>query len=76
MIIVKSREEIELMRVDRIYQNFRNDCFWNKRRVTTLYLDKLAEAFIRDHGAVPSFLGLYGFPNSLCMSPNKWCMEF
>jgi methionyl aminopeptidase len=33
-----------------------------------LHLDKLAEEFIRDHGAVPSFLGLYGFPNSLCMS--------
>jgi methionyl aminopeptidase len=31
------------------------------RRSTTLHLDKLAEEFIRDHGAVPSFLGLYGF---------------
>jgi methionyl aminopeptidase len=41
-----------------------------KEGVTTLYLDKLAEAFIRDHGAEPSFLGLYGFPNSFCMSPN------
>jgi methionyl aminopeptidase len=40
-----------------------------KEGVTTLHLDKLAEEFIRDHGAVPSFLGLYGFPNSLCMSP-------
>jgi methionyl aminopeptidase len=39
-----------------------------KEGVTTLHLDKLAE-FIRDHG-LPSFLGLYGFPNSLCMSPN------
>jgi methionyl aminopeptidase len=33
-----------------------------KEGVTTLHLDKLAEEFIRDHGAVPSFLGLYGFP--------------
>jgi methionyl aminopeptidase len=32
-----------------------------KEGVTTLHLDKLAEEFIRDHGAVPSFLGLYGF---------------
>lgn len=41
-----------------------------KPGVTTLYLDKLAETFIRDHGAIPGFLGLYDFPNTLCMSPN------
>jgi len=35
-----------------------------------LHLDKLAEEYIRDHGGVPAFLGLYDFPNSLCMSPN------
>jgi methionyl aminopeptidase len=34
-----------------------------KEGVTTLHLDKLAEEFIRDHGAVPSFR-LYG-SNSL-----------
>jgi methionyl aminopeptidase len=38
--------------------------------VTTLELDKLAETYIRDHGGVPGFLGLYGFPNTLCVSPN------
>jgi methionyl aminopeptidase len=31
-----------------------------KEGVTTLYLDKLAEAFIRDHGAEPSFLDYRG----------------
>ena len=36
-----------------------------------LDLDKRAEEFIRDHGGVPAFLGLYDFPNSLCMSPNE-----
>ena len=41
-----------------------------KPGVTTLYLDKLAEQFIRDNGGIPGFLGLYGFPNTLCMSPN------
>ena len=35
-----------------------------------LDLDKRAEEFIRDHCGVPAFLGLYDFPNSLCMSPN------
>ncbi len=41
-----------------------------KPGVTTSHLDKLAEAFIHDHGAEPGFLGLYGFPNTLCTSPN------
>ena len=41
-----------------------------KPGVTTLYLDKLAEEFIRAEGAIPGFLGLYDFPNTLCMSPN------
>ena len=42
-----------------------------KPGVTTLQLDKIAEECIRDHGAVPGFLGLYDFPNTLCMSPNS-----
>lgn len=42
-----------------------------KPGVTTLYLDKLAHDYIKDHGAEPAFLGMYGFPNSLCMSPNE-----
>ncbi|MFV0530646.1 MAG: type I methionyl aminopeptidase [Flavobacteriales bacterium] len=41
-----------------------------KPGVTSLYLDKLAEEYIRDHGGVPGFLGMYDFPNTLCMSPN------
>jgi Xaa-Pro aminopeptidase len=41
-----------------------------KPGVTTLELDKKAETFIRDHNAIPGFLGLYDFPNTLCMSPN------
>jgi len=41
-----------------------------KPGVSTLALDSLAEMFIRDHGAIPGFLGLYDFPNTLCMSPN------
>ncbi|WP_185861092.1 type I methionyl aminopeptidase [Blattabacterium cuenoti] len=41
-----------------------------KPGINTLYLDKLAENFIRDHGGKPAFLGLYDFPNTLCVSPN------
>ena len=35
------------------------------------YLDKLAEEFIRSNNALPGFLGLYDFPNTLCTSPNS-----
>ncbi|CAG0905794.1 unnamed protein product, partial [Darwinula stevensoni] len=39
--------------------------------VTTKYLDKLAEEYIRDNGGIPGFLGLYNFPATLCVSPNE-----
>lgn len=44
--------------------------------VTTLQLDRLAEEFIRDHGAVPTFKGYpnpFGspFPASICTSVNE-----
>jgi methionyl aminopeptidase len=38
--------------------------------VTTGQLDDLAEAFIRDHGATPSFKGYRGFPRSICTAVN------
>jgi methionyl aminopeptidase len=39
--------------------------------VSPLYLDGIAEEFIRDHGAEPGFKGYQGFPNSLCTSVNE-----
>ena len=41
-----------------------------KPGITTLYLDKIAETFIRDNGAIPGFKGYGGFPNTLCTSVN------
>lgn len=41
-----------------------------KPGVTTLELDAIAEDFIRSHNAVPSFKGLYDFPNAVCTSVN------
>ncbi len=72
MIIPKSREEIELMRESALIVSKTLGMLAPeiKPGVTTLQLDKLAEEFIRDHNAIPGFLGLYDFPNSLCMSPN------
>ena len=73
MIIPKTSEEIELMReaaliVSRTLGLLAKEV---KPGVTTLQLDKIAEEVIRDNDAVPGFLGLYDFPNTLCMSPNS-----
>lgn len=37
---------------------------------TTADLDAVAEAFIREEGAIPSFLGYRGFPATICTSLN------
>lgn len=72
MIKIKTAEEISLMRESALIVSKTLGMLAKevKPGVSTLYLDKLAEEFIRDHGAVPGFLGLYDFPNTLCMSPN------
>ena len=41
-----------------------------KPGITTLYLDKIAEEYIRDNGGIPGFKGYGGFPNTLCTSVN------
>ncbi len=38
-------------------------------------IDAMGEAFIREHGAEPSFKGLYGFPASVCTSLNEVCIH-
>lgn len=72
MIISKTREEIELMReaallVSKTLGMLATEI---KEGVTTLQLDKLAEAYIRDNGGIPGFLGLYGCPSTLLTSVN------
>lgn len=39
--------------------------------ITTAYLDRLAEDYIRSHGGIPSFKGYGGFPSTLCTSINE-----
>jgi len=38
--------------------------------ISTGELDRLIDAFIRDHGAVPATLGYRGYPKSCCISVN------
>ena len=73
MIIYKSLEEIELIResallVSKTLGELKKHI---APGVIPLDLDKIAETFIRDHGADPGFLGLYDFPNTLCISINE-----
>lgn len=72
MIKIKTAEEIELMRESALIVSKTLGMLAKevKPGVSPLTLDALAETFIRDHGAIPGFLGLYDFPNTLCMSPN------
>lgn len=73
MIKPKTLEEIELMRESALIVSKTLGMLAKevKPGVNTLFLDKLAEEFIREQGAIPGFLGLYNFPNTLCVSPNS-----
>lgn len=42
-----------------------------KPGVTTLELDRRAKAEMDKRGVIPAFLGLYGFPGTLCISVNE-----
>ncbi len=73
MIHYKSAEEIELMRESAQIVSRALGIVAEKigPGITPLQLDKLAEEYIRDQGAIPGFLGLYDFPNTLCTSLNE-----
>ena len=73
MIYLKTDEEIELLRESNLLvgMTLGELAKWIAPGITTLKLDKIAEEFIRDHGAVPGFLGYGGFPNTLCVSVNE-----
>jgi methionyl aminopeptidase len=72
MLNLKSAEEIEYIRESALIVSKTLGMLAAevKPGISTLKLDQLAESFIRDHGAIPGFLGLYDFPNTLCVSPN------
>jgi methionyl aminopeptidase len=73
MIILKSAEEIELMRESALLVSKTLGMLASeiKPGVPTLVLDKMAEEFIRDHDALPGFLGMYDCPASILTSVNE-----
>jgi len=46
-----------------------------KPGMTLKEIDAMGEAYIREHGAIPSFKGLYGFTGSVCTSVNEVCIH-
>lgn len=78
MIFLKTEDEIELLRQSNLLvgKTLAELAKIIKPGVTTKELDKVAEEFIRDHGAEPTFKGFpnpYGsaFPASICTSVNE-----
>jgi len=73
MIQYKTSEEVEKIKqsADILGRAHGEIAKYVKKGVKTSFLDKIAEEYIRDHGAVPSFKGYNGFPSSLCISVNE-----
>ncbi|PRY49903.1 methionyl aminopeptidase [Arcticibacter pallidicorallinus] len=69
----KTDEEIELIRESALLvsKTLAEVGRLVKPGVKTIELDRVAEAFIRDHKGVPAFLNYNGFPYSLCISTNE-----
>lgn len=72
MLKAKSNEEIELLRQSSLLvgKTLGEIAKHIRPGIKTIELDKIAEEFIRDHGAVPGFKGYGGFPGTLCISVN------
>ena len=73
MVFLKTHKEIDIMRessllVARTHAELAKVI---RPGITSLYLDSLAEEFIRDNGGVPGFKGYNDFPYTLCVSENE-----
>jgi methionyl aminopeptidase len=73
MLYLKTDEEVALLRESNILvsKTLAEIAKLIKPGVTTLYLDSVAETYIRDNGGSPAFKGYGGFPNTLCTSVNE-----
>jgi methionyl aminopeptidase len=72
MIHYKSAAEVELLRESALLVSatLAEVASVLKPGMTTLAVDTMAETFIRDHGATPSFKNYKGFPFTCCISVN------
>ena len=72
MLYLKTDEEVGLLRESNLLvsRTLAEVASLIRPGVTTFYLDKIAEIFIRDNGGSPAFKGYSGFPSTLCTSVN------
>lgn len=73
MIIIKSPQEIEILResnriVAQVLASLKEAI---RPGVSTKELDRLAEELTRQKGAIPAFKGYNGYPATLCVSVNE-----
>ncbi len=73
MIFLKTDEEIELLRISNqiVAKTLAEMAKIIKPGISTEQLNKVADEFMRDNGAIPGFLGYSGFPKSICTSVNE-----
>lgn len=72
-IVLKTPEEIDRMReAGRLLREVMDIIFSAvEPGVTTLEIDRLARSEVEKRKAKPAFLGLYGFPGTVCISVNE-----
>ena len=73
MIAIRTESELDLMKRSGAILR---DCFLEIEKelrpgVTTGELDRIADEFIRSHGAIPAFKGYQGYPANICTSVNE-----
>ena len=72
-VVLKTRREIELMReagrISAMALKLAGEAV--RPGVSTFEIDAIARKYIESQGAVPNFLGLYGFPATACISINN-----
>lgn len=73
MIYYKTAEEIELIKESSLLvaRALAEVAKIIEPGITGLQIDKIADEFIQDNGAIAAFKGYGGFPNALCVSPNE-----
>lgn len=73
MIYYKTAEEIELIKESSLLvaRALAEVAKIIEPGINALQIDKIADEFIQDHGAIAAFKGYGGFPNALCVSPNE-----
>ena len=73
MVIIKTEEEIELLRKSNLLVSgtLAEIAGMMKPGVSTKDIDKRAEEFIIDNGGIPGFKNYKGYPNTLCISVNE-----